>query len=90
VDWIGLAQNRDRGTALVHSVMNLRVLEMLGNYRVSTELLAYRVALSSVEIVMSIFILPTMEMRSVVLADGMAEVHKAKQRANCLSMSIRI
>jgi hypothetical protein len=30
VDWIGLAQDRYRWRALVNSVMNLRVLQMLG------------------------------------------------------------
>jgi hypothetical protein len=35
VDWIGLAKDRDRWRALVNSVLNLRVHEMLGNYRVA-------------------------------------------------------
>jgi hypothetical protein len=35
VDWIGLAQDRNRWRALVNSVLNLRVHEMLGNYRVA-------------------------------------------------------
>jgi hypothetical protein len=34
VDWIGLAQDRNRWRALVNSVLNLRVHEMVGNYRV--------------------------------------------------------
>jgi hypothetical protein len=33
VDWISLAQDRDRWRALVTSVLNLRFHEMLGNYR---------------------------------------------------------
>jgi hypothetical protein len=33
VDWIGLAQDRNRWRALVNSVLNLRVHEMLRNYR---------------------------------------------------------
>jgi hypothetical protein len=35
VDWIGLAQDRNRWRALVNSVLNLRVHEMLGNCRVA-------------------------------------------------------
>jgi hypothetical protein len=35
VDWIGLAKDRNRWRALVNSVLNLGVHEMLGNYRVS-------------------------------------------------------
>jgi hypothetical protein len=32
VDWIGLAKNRDKWSALVNEVMNLRVKEILGNW----------------------------------------------------------
>jgi hypothetical protein len=46
VDWIGLDQGRDKWRALVNSVMNLRVLKMLGNYRVAS-----RAVLSSIELV---------------------------------------
>jgi hypothetical protein len=35
MDWIGLAQDRDRWRALMDSVLNLRFHKMLGNYRVS-------------------------------------------------------
>jgi hypothetical protein len=35
VDWIGLAKDRNRWRALVNSVSNLGVHEMLGNYRVA-------------------------------------------------------
>jgi hypothetical protein len=34
VDWIDLAQDMDKLTALVNAVMNLRVPKMLGNYQV--------------------------------------------------------
>jgi hypothetical protein len=35
MDWIGLAQDRERWRALANSALNLRVHKMLGNYRVS-------------------------------------------------------
>jgi hypothetical protein len=35
VDWIGLAQDRNRWRALVNSVLNHKFYKMLGNYRVA-------------------------------------------------------
>jgi hypothetical protein len=52
VDWIGLAQDRNRWRALVNSVMNLR----LGNYRVATQLVASRIVLSSIELVSKLLV----------------------------------
>jgi hypothetical protein len=51
VDWIGLAQDRDRWGAIVNSVLNLRVSKMLGNIRVSKQLGVSRIVLSSLELV---------------------------------------
>jgi hypothetical protein len=45
VDWIGLAQDRNRWRALVNSVLNL------GNYPVTEHLVASRVVLSFIELV---------------------------------------
>jgi hypothetical protein len=36
VDWIGLAQDRDKWRVLVNAVMNLRFHKMLGNYQLAT------------------------------------------------------
>jgi hypothetical protein len=51
VDWIGLAQVRDKWRALVNVVMNLRFHKMLGNYQVATQLVTSLVVLSSIELV---------------------------------------
>jgi hypothetical protein len=51
VDWIGLAQDRDKRSALVNAVMNLRVVKMLGINRVSAQLETSRIVLSSIELV---------------------------------------
>jgi hypothetical protein len=46
VDWIDLAQVRNRWRDLVNSVLNLRVHKILGNYRVASQLVASRIVLS--------------------------------------------
>jgi hypothetical protein len=51
VDWIGLAQDRNRWRALVNSVMNLRFPINAGNYRMAAQLVASRAVLSSTELV---------------------------------------
>jgi hypothetical protein len=50
VDWTGLAQNRDKCRALVNEVMILGFCKMLGGSRVTTQLVASRVALGSTEL----------------------------------------
>jgi hypothetical protein len=50
VDWIGLAQDRGRWRALVNAVMNQKMLE---NYRITSQLVASRIGLSSIELVSS-------------------------------------
>jgi hypothetical protein len=49
VDWIGLAQDRDKWRALVNGTFGFR--KMLGNYQVATQLMTSRVVLSSIELV---------------------------------------
>jgi hypothetical protein len=51
VDWIGLAQDRNRWRALVNSVLNLRVLWNAGKLSSGLTTMASRVVLSSLELV---------------------------------------
>jgi hypothetical protein len=51
VNRIGLAQDRNKWRALVNSVLNLGVHELLGNYGVAQHLVASPVVLSSLELV---------------------------------------
>jgi hypothetical protein len=46
--WVGLSQDKDAASVVVIAVIKLRVHEMLGNYRRAIQLVASRVAVSSV------------------------------------------
>jgi hypothetical protein len=48
VDWIDLAQARDKCWALVNTVMNFRVKKVLGSSSVAAQLAASQEGLSSV------------------------------------------
>jgi hypothetical protein len=51
VDWIDLAQDRDKCRALVNAVETFGFHKMLGNYRVASQLAASRVLLSCIDLV---------------------------------------
>jgi hypothetical protein len=51
VDWFGLAEDRENRTALVNAGINYRIQKMLGNYRVSAQMMASRVVFRSIELV---------------------------------------
>jgi hypothetical protein len=50
VDWINLAQDREKRSALVN-VITFGVHKMLGNYRVARQLVVSRIVLSFIELV---------------------------------------
>jgi hypothetical protein len=47
MDWIDLAEDRDKWRALVNTVMNLRIPKTLGNSSVTSELTASQEGLKS-------------------------------------------
>jgi hypothetical protein len=75
VDWICLAQDGENWRTFGKAVMNLRVPE--NTRKLSSVYITG--GLSSGAQLHRIRNLPTIEMRSVVLADGMCEVRKAKR-----------
>jgi hypothetical protein len=51
IDWIDMAQDRNRWRTLVNAVMNLRVHKMRGIFRIAEDLLASHEGLCSMELV---------------------------------------
>jgi hypothetical protein len=51
VDWIGLAQDRDKWRNLENAVMKFRIYKMLGSSRVATQMMASLAVLRPIELV---------------------------------------
>jgi hypothetical protein len=68
INWIGLAHDRDKWRALVNAAKNFGFYKMLGNYQVSTQLVACRLVLNSIQLVYDIERNPCAYLVSIMLS----------------------
>jgi hypothetical protein len=95
VDWISMAQDRDRRRALVNAVMNHRVHKMLENYRVASQLVASRAELSPIEFLCchnlrtaGLSLIHILILRSLLIYSSCFVIYKRASKFNILEFKI--